>query len=178
MAPSRAACGPGCSAITACATGCPRRRSSATAWPTAWPTATAGSWSASCAPRAWASWRASRGASTGWASARSSSASRGSPEAPRVSAGTSEAEHAAALADEGRRLRRLRTVVDLTTSVLMQGRLSRREAEELVAAARVGILDLFPDKESTYELILAPRFARLLEEFVGPGPRVLPFRKP
>ena len=74
-----------------------------------------------------------------------------------------EEERAAALAEEGRRLRRLRMVVDLTTNVIMQGRLSRREAEELVAAARSGILDLFPDKESTYELILAPRFARLLE---------------
>jgi hypothetical protein len=70
-------------------------------------------------------------------------------------------------------------VVDLTTNVLMQGRLSRSEAEELIAAARGGILELFPDKESTYELILAPRFARLLDEFVAPGagPRVLPFRR-
>ena len=50
--------------------------------------------------------------------------------------------------------------------------------EELVAAARSGILDLFPDKESTYELILAPRFARLLDEFAGPRPSLLPFRKP
>jgi hypothetical protein len=89
-----------------------------------------------------------------------------------------EEERAAALADEGRRLRRLRMVVDLATNVIMQGRLSRREAEELVAAARSGILGLFPDKESTYELILAPRFARLLDEFVGPRPSVLPFRKP
>jgi hypothetical protein len=70
-------------------------------------------------------------------------------------------------------------VVDLTTNVLMQARLSRGEAEELVVAARGRILDLFPDKESTYELILAPRFARLLDEFVGPATsRVLPFRKP
>lgn len=90
-----------------------------------------------------------------------------------------EQERAAALADEGRRLRRLRMVVDLTTSVLMQARLSRSEAEDLVSAARGRILDLFPDKESTYELILAPRFARLLDEFVGPAaaPRVLPFRR-
>lgn len=77
-------------------------------------------------------------------------------------------------------MRRLRMVVDLTTNVLMQGRLSRHEAEDLVAAARDRILEMFPDKEATYELILAPRFARLLDEFASPAsdPRVLPFRRP
>jgi hypothetical protein len=84
----------------------------------------------------------------------------------------------AARADEQRRLRVLRTVVDLTTSVLRQGRLDRAEGEALVAAARQRVLELFPDKESTYELILAPRFARLLAEFAAPSPRVLPFRRP
>lgn len=76
-----------------------------------------------------------------------------------------DAERAAAVAEEGRRLRQLRMVVDLTCNVLMQGRLPRAEAEELVAAARRRALELFPDKEATYELILAPRFARLLREF-------------
>ena len=89
-------------------------------------------------------------------------------------------ERSAALAEEDRRLRRLRMVVDLTSNVLMQGRLARPEEEDLVAAARGRILELFPDKEATYDLILAPRFARLLDEFVGPVPdrRVLPFRRP
>ena len=77
----------------------------------------------------------------------------------------SVAEDAAALADEKRRLRQLRMVVDLTCNVLMQGRLPRDEAENLVAAARRRALELFPDKEETYELILAPRFARLVREF-------------
>jgi hypothetical protein len=83
------------------------------------------------------------------------------------------------LDDEGRRVRLLRMVVDLTSSVLMQGRLAREEAEALVAAARQRALELFPDKEDTYELILAPRFARLVREFAAaPGPtRVLPFRR-
>lgn len=91
----------------------------------------------------------------------------------------SEPSQATALADEGRRLRQLRMVVDLTTNVLMQGRLPRHEAEDLVTAARRRILELFPDKQDTYDLILAPRFARLLDEFVGPAPgrRVLPFRR-
>jgi len=81
--------------------------------------------------------------------------------------------------DERRRLRLLRTVVDLTTNVLAQGRLTRPEAEALVAAARRRALELFPDKAKTYDLILAPRFARLMEEFVGPpAGNVVPFRRP
>ena len=89
----------------------------------------------------------------------------------------SDEERAQALADEGHRLRELRTTVDLAAAVLAQGRLSRAEAEGLVAATRRRALQLFPDKESTYDLILAPRFARLLKEFVEPasGGRVLPF---
>jgi len=58
----------------------------------------------------------------------------------------------------------------------MQGHLSLSEAEALVAAARHGVLKLFPDKEPTYDLILAPRFARLVREFVLPA-NVLPFRR-
>jgi hypothetical protein len=93
---------------------------------------------------------------------------------------SSDAERAQALADEQARARRLRSIVDLTTAVLMQGRLSLGEAQELVAAARQRALELFPDKEATYELILAPRFQRLIREFVLPPPaaRVLPFRRP
>lgn len=83
-----------------------------------------------------------------------------------------------ALADEGRRLRELRTTVDLTSAVLVQGRLTRGEAEDLLAATRRRALELFPDKESTYDLILAPRFARLLREFVEPGSKVVPFPGP
>jgi hypothetical protein len=65
--------------------------------------------------------------------------------------------------------------VDLTCAVIMQGRLSRSEAEELVAAARRRALQLFPDKEETYELILAPRFRRLVAEFSRPRATVIAF---
>ena len=83
-----------------------------------------------------------------------------------------------ALAEERRRLGILRSVVDLTYSLLAQQRMTRPEAERLVAAARKQVLELFPDKEATYELILAPRFERLMNEFVGPRHRakVLRFR--
>lgn len=89
-------------------------------------------------------------------------------------------DRAQAIAEENRRARMLRMVVDLTSNVLMQGRLTRSEAESLVASARARALELFPDKESTYDLILAPRFARLIKEFVGQarGARLLPFRRP
>jgi hypothetical protein len=60
--------------------------------------------------------------------------------------------------------------VDLTCNVLMQQPMTRRQAETLVAATRQRILELFPDKEQTYELILAPRFARLMNEFVETEP--------
>lgn len=80
-----------------------------------------------------------------------------------------------ALREERRRLRELRAVVDLTANVIAQGRLTRREAEELVAATRRRVLALFPDKESTYELILAPRFARLVAEYTHPPASVIPF---
>ena len=81
-------------------------------------------------------------------------------------------------ADERRRLRLLRTVVDLTTNVLAQGRMTRPEAEALLAATRRQALELFPDKAFTYDLVLAPRFARLMDEFAGPSQgNVVPFRR-
>jgi hypothetical protein len=60
--------------------------------------------------------------------------------------------------------------VDLTCNLLMQQPMTRRQAEALVAATRQRILELFPDKEQTYELILAPRFTRLMNEFVETEP--------
>jgi hypothetical protein len=83
-----------------------------------------------------------------------------------------------ALADERRRVRELRTSVDLTCAVLQQGRLSRAEADELVAAVRRRALELFPDKGHVFDLVLAPRLQRILDEVfpVPPPARVLPFR--
>jgi hypothetical protein len=86
-----------------------------------------------------------------------------------------------ALAEEQRRLRELRVTVDLTANVIAQGHLGRTEAEALVAATRQRVLVLFPDKAQTYDLILAPRFARLVDEFAvqacSARGRVLPFRR-
>lgn len=67
------------------------------------------------------------------------------------------------LVEEQRRMRRVRFIVDFTTSVLQQSRMSRPEAEELVAAARARILELFPGRDETYEILYARRFARLID---------------
>jgi hypothetical protein len=88
-----------------------------------------------------------------------------------------DAERARAIADETRRARILRMVVDLTSNVIVQGGLTRAEAEDIVAAARRRALELFPGKEDTWELVLAPRFARLMDEFIGPRAEAVPFRE-
>jgi hypothetical protein len=86
------------------------------------------------------------------------------------------------LADEARRARKVRQLVDLATSLIMQSGLTRKDAESLVAMVKERILHLFPDGEETYELIYSPRFKRLIDEFAhGDGrPRgvVIPFPKP
>ena len=81
------------------------------------------------------------------------------------------------VAEENRRARQLRLIVDLASNVIVQGGLHRGEAEALVAATRRRALELFPGKEDTFDLILAPRFARLVREFAVPNPsaNVLPF---
>lgn len=83
----------------------------------------------------------------------------------------------AAVEDERRRVRQLRVSVDLTCAVLRQGRLGRDEAEELVAALRHQSLELFPGKGHVFDLVLAPRLQRIMDELApAPDPaRVLPF---
>jgi len=86
------------------------------------------------------------------------------------------------LRDEQRRLRYVQFIVDFTSSVIVQGGVSREEAEALVAAAREKILALFPGSEQTYEILYGRRFARLVEACAEPGRapdggrgRVIPF---
>ena len=83
------------------------------------------------------------------------------------------------LADETRRVRKVRQLVDISTSFIMQSNMSRAEAELLVKSVRDRILTLFPDGATTYEVVYAPRFTRLIDEFTpSPAERrgvVLPF---
>jgi hypothetical protein len=66
--------------------------------------------------------------------------------------------------EENRKVRRLQVVVGLVMNVIRQSDLPVEEALELVANTRQFALQLFPDKESTYDLIYQPRFRRLLSE--------------
>jgi len=72
--------------------------------------------------------------------------------------------------EERRRLRYLRTLVDLTATIIMQARPEKAEAERMVEAMRRQILRLFPGKEKTYDLIYRPRFERLIREYTCERP--------
>lgn len=65
---------------------------------------------------------------------------------------------------ENRKIRRLRTIVDLVSSLLRQTEMPLPDAVRLVQAVRTQALLLFPGKEQTYDLLYAPRFARILRE--------------
>ena len=85
------------------------------------------------------------------------------------------------LADEAARAQKVRHLVDLATSLIMQSGMARRDAEHLVANIRERILALFPDGGETYDILYAPRFRRLVDEFARPEPSsrgvVIPFRR-
>jgi hypothetical protein len=72
------------------------------------------------------------------------------------------------LREEELRIRRVRWIVDLTAGVIMQSRMHRTEAEQLVRGVRTMILRLFPGGDETYEIVYARRFRRLLDEFTLP----------
>lgn len=78
-----------------------------------------------------------------------------------------------ALLEEDRKIKLLRFIIDLNQAVLMQQvDLTLREAFQIMRDTRQAVLNLFPDKESVYELIYAPRFRRIIRErFVLPGGR-------
>lgn len=73
------------------------------------------------------------------------------------------ADHLEALAEEERRLKIVRFLVDLTLARLQQDEeLSHLDGLALVERTRDVILALFPNKERAYELLYRPRFERVL----------------
>ena len=72
----------------------------------------------------------------------------------------SEAE----IQEESRKIRRLKLLVNLVTSVISQGNIPVEEASQLVASTKRAALNLFPDKELAYDLIYKPRLQRLMRE--------------
>lgn len=69
-----------------------------------------------------------------------------------------------ALLAEERKLRRLRRAMDIAAALLWQVDLTLEEARDVVNHAKNTALDLFPDKEETFDLIYGSRFRRILVE--------------
>lgn len=65
---------------------------------------------------------------------------------------------------EEKKMRRLRTIVDLTAAVLAQEKMTIDEALDLMNATKRTVLQLFPGKEHTYNIIYGRRFERILRE--------------
>jgi hypothetical protein len=69
-----------------------------------------------------------------------------------------------ALAAEDRQVRRLRRAMDVTAALLWGVDLTFEEAQDVVRHAKQTALQLFPDKEETFDLIYGSRFRRILVE--------------
>ncbi len=61
-------------------------------------------------------------------------------------------------------LQRLKNIVDLTAALILQSNLTLLDAQKLVDDARVRALELFPEKNETFDLIYGARFHRILVE--------------
>ena len=68
------------------------------------------------------------------------------------------------MAEEQRRADRLRRVVDVACAVLRQGRLTPAEAAGSSTPRASRRLELFPGKDDVFDLVIAPRLARILDE--------------
>jgi hypothetical protein len=69
-----------------------------------------------------------------------------------------------ALLAEERKLRRLGRAMDLAAVLLWRVDLTLDEARDVVNHAKRTALELFPDKEETFDLIYGSRFRRILVE--------------
>jgi hypothetical protein len=72
--------------------------------------------------------------------------------------------------EEEKNMRRLRSLVDFTESVLIQSDLTLNESLILLENTKKAALSLFPGKEFVYDLVYTPRFRRIIHErFMIPG---------
>ena len=69
-----------------------------------------------------------------------------------------------ALLAEERKIRRLGRAMDVAAALLWRVDLTLEEAQYVVSLAKQTALQLFPDKEDTFDLIYGPRFRRILAE--------------
>jgi len=68
------------------------------------------------------------------------------------------------VAEENRKIRYLRFLVDFSILSIQQDDLSLEEAQKLVEDVKKAACSLFSGKEETFELIYRPRFTRVIEE--------------
>jgi hypothetical protein len=68
------------------------------------------------------------------------------------------------IAEEQKKINRLRLLVDLTMSVIVQSDIPLSEAQDMVEGLKNSALSLFPGKEDAFELIYRPRFNRIIME--------------
>lgn len=66
--------------------------------------------------------------------------------------------------EEQTRMARLRVLVDLTAYRLQHRALSREQALSLIERTRGEVMRLCPGKAEVFELVLRPRFQRILNE--------------
>ena len=66
--------------------------------------------------------------------------------------------------DEHIRMTRLRVLVDVTVQLLAKAPLSREDTLRLIEEVRERVLELCPDKGDVFDLVLRPRFLRILNE--------------
>ena len=59
---------------------------------------------------------------------------------------------------------RLRVLVDVTVQLIVKSPLSREDTLQLIDDVRERVLDLCPDKGDVFDLVLRPRFLRILNE--------------
>jgi hypothetical protein len=69
-----------------------------------------------------------------------------------------------AILEEQIRMARLRRVADVTAYWLEHAALSREDALSVIEHARSEVLKLCPGKEAVFDLVLRPRFLRILDE--------------
>ena len=68
---------------------------------------------------------------------------------------------------ENKKVRELARTVDLAMVFLSRASISLQDAERLIIAVKAKALDLFPDKEQTFDLIYLPRLRRIVTERFG-----------
>ena len=68
------------------------------------------------------------------------------------------------IVDEQIRMNRVRVTVDVAAYCLRRAPLSREEALDVIEHTRKHVLKLCPGKEQVFELVLRPRFMRILTE--------------